>query len=178
MPKNNQSLPTIVIGGGCFWCLDAAYKLAKGITKVEQGYSGGNVTITDDYQVSAGNTGQAEVVQLTYNPKIISLADILDVFWTIHDPTTPNRQGYDVGPQYRSIILYMDDDQKLIIDNSLKQARKIWGNKIVTEIKPFKQFYPAGKYQKDYELNRPDYCQLIINPKLSKLREKFAALIA
>jgi methionine-S-sulfoxide reductase len=178
MPKKIQQLPTIVLGGGCFWCLDAAYKLIKGITKVEQGYSGGNVTITDDYQVTAGNTGQAEVVQLTYNPKQISLDDILDIFWTIHDPTTPNRQGYDVGPQYRSIILYMDDDQKNVIEASLKKAQKIWDDGIVTEIKPFKQFFPAGKYHKDYEQNRPDYCQLIINPKLSKLREKFAALIA
>ena len=120
--------------GGCFWCLDAAYKLIKGVVKVEQGYSGGAVTVVDDYQVSAGIAGQAEVVQLTFNPKIISLTDILDIFWMIHDPTTLNRQGYDVGPQYRSIILYMNEDQKNLIELSLNKAKKIWAIKLLRKL--------------------------------------------
>jgi peptide-methionine (S)-S-oxide reductase len=173
----SKSVQTIILGGGCFWCLDAAYKLIKGVIKVEQGYSGGNIDIVDHYQVATGNTGQAEVVRVSFDPRIIKLTDLLDVFWTIHDPTTPNRQGYDIGPQYRSIILYQGSDQLKIIEASLKKAKEVWGSQIVTEIKPFKQFYPASKYQTDYELNRPDYCQLIINPKLIKLRTKFAALI-
>lgn len=167
----------IVLGGGCFWCLDAAYNLLKGIIKVEEGYSGGNVKNPTDEQIYNQNTGHAEVVRLTFNPKIISLQDILGVFFTIHDPTTKNRQGPDVGPQYRSLIFYLNIDQKKTIDKSITEAQKLWVNKIVTEVSKIGNFYPASEYHKYYEINRPDYCQLIINPKLSKVRAKFVSLI-
>jgi peptide-methionine (S)-S-oxide reductase len=168
----------IVLGGGCFWCLDAAYKLIKGVTKVEEGYSGGDVANPNDEQIYYDNTGHAEVVRLTYDPKIIKLEDILEIFWTIHDPTTLNRQGPDVGPQYRSIVFYENEQQKKSIEACMQKAQAFWDNKIVTEIAKLKNFYPAAEYHKNYEADRPDYCQIIINPKLKKLREKFAARIA
>ena len=170
-------METIILGGGCFWCFDAAYKLIKGIKKVEEGYSGGSVANPTDQQIYYENTGHAEVVRLTYDPLVIKLTDILDIFWTIHDPTSLYRQGPDVGTQYRSIIFYSDNHQKAIIDASLTKAQTVWDNKIVTQVQPFKQFYPAAEYHKDYEINRPDYCQLIINPKLAKLRQKFSRLM-
>jgi peptide-methionine (S)-S-oxide reductase len=171
-------MENIILGGGCFWCLDAAYTLIKGVIKVEQGYSGGNMANPTDEDIYYKDTGHAEVVRITYDPSIIKLTDILEIFWTIHDPTTLNRQGPDVGPQYRSIIFYADDKQKTVIENSMKEAQKVWDDPIVTEVKPIEEFYSAADYHKDYEKNRPDYCQIIINPKLKKLREKFAERIA
>lgn len=167
-------MESIVLGGGCFWCLDATYKLVKGIVTVEQGYSGGGIPNPDDEQIYSEKSGHAEVVRLTYNPKIIALEDILDIFWTIHDPTTLNRQGPDVGPQYRSIVFYENTDQKQIIEAQLQKAQTVWENKVLTEVAPLKNFYPAAEYHKDYETNRPDYCLAVINPKLKKLRKKFA----
>ncbi len=164
----------IVLGGGCFWCLDATYKLVKGINKVEEGYSGGTTANPTDEQIYSEKTGHAEVVKLTYNPKVISLSDILQIFFTIHDPTTKDRQGPDVGPQYRSLIFYSSEEQKKTIEASLTEAQKLWDNKIVTEVTKFDTFYPAAGYHKDYEIYRPDYCQLIINPKLAKLRANFS----
>jgi peptide-methionine (S)-S-oxide reductase len=164
----------IVLGGGCFWCMDATYKLVEGINKVEEGYSGGTVANPTDEQIYSENSGHAEVVRLTYDPKVITLEGILEIFFTIHDPTTKDRQGPDVGPQYRSIIFYSSDDQKKTIEASINKAQKVWDNKIVTEVVRFDTFYPAADYHKDYEVNRPDYCNLIINPKLAKLRAKFA----
>lgn len=165
----------IVLGGGCFWCLDATYNLVKGVTKVEEGYSGGSIANPTDEQIYSQNTGHAEVVRLSYDPKVITLPDILEIFFTIHDPTTKDRQGPDVGPQYRSIIFYANDDQKKEVEVAIKSANKVWDNKVVTEVAKFDTFYPASEYHKDYEINRPDYCQLIINPKLAKLRAKFAS---
>jgi peptide-methionine (S)-S-oxide reductase len=170
-------METIVLGGGCFWCLDAAYKLVRGVTKVEQGYAGGTLANPTYAQVCTGTTGHAEVVRVTFESSVVRLEDILDIFWTIHDPTTLNRQAYDVGTEYRSIILYCDDAQKEIAENSKQAAQKIWNNSIVTEIKQLDQFYPAEDYQNDYEINRPDYCNIIINPKLAKLRQKFSSLL-
>lgn len=167
----------IVLGGGCFWCLHAAYTRIKGVTEVRQGYAGGDRADPSYEQVSMGTSGHAEVVEVTFDPAIISLADILDVFWTIHDPTTLNRQGPDVGPQYRSIILYSDAAQQAVIEKSREAAQAIWNNAIVTAIKPLEKFYPAEDYHYDYETSRPDYCQIIINPKLAKLRAKFTSLL-
>jgi peptide-methionine (S)-S-oxide reductase len=166
---------SIVLGGGCFWCLDAAYKLVKGVVTVEEGYSGGTIANPTDEQIYAGTSGHAEVVRVTYDPRIITLADILEIFWTIHDPTTLNRQGNDVGPQYRSVVFYNNEAQEQVIRVAKQKAQQVWDNKVLTEITEFKNFYPAADYHKDYETNRPDYCQIIINPKLKKLREKFAA---
>jgi peptide-methionine (S)-S-oxide reductase len=179
MDDHSQSskIETIVLGGGCFWCLDASYKLIKGVTKVEEGYSGGTTVNPTDKQVYYENTGHAEVVRVSFDPKIISLAEILEIFWTIHDPTTLNRQGPDVGEEYRSVIFYLDEAQKVVIESSLKKAQEVWDKPIVTQVEQFKEFYPAADYHKDYATNRPDYCQMIINPKLQKLRQKFAERI-
>lgn len=167
----------IVLGGGCFWCFDAAYKLVKGVGRVEQGYAGGTLANPTYAQVCTGTTGHAEVVRVTFDPSLIKLEDIFDIFWTIHDPTTLNRQAYDVGTEYRSIILYADESQKEIAETSKQNAQSIWNNSIVTEIKQLDAFYPAEDYQYDYEINRPDYCNIIINPKLAKLRQKFSSLL-
>jgi peptide-methionine (S)-S-oxide reductase len=175
---SNDQYESIVLGGGCFWCLDAAYKLIKGVVSVEEGYSGGNVENPTDEEIYYRDTGHAEVVRITFDPQVIKLEDILEIFWTIHDPTTLNRQGPDVGPQYRSVVFYLDDKQKKIVETEMKKAQKAWDNKIVTEVTKFENFYPASEYHKNYETNRPDYCQIIINPKLKKLRQKFAARIA
>jgi peptide-methionine (S)-S-oxide reductase len=172
---NNSEV--IVLGGGCFWCFDAAYKIIKGVISVEEGYSGGNLENPTDEQIYSKDTGHAEVVRITFDPQIIKLEDILEIFWTLHDPTTLNRQGYDVGPQYRSVVFYSDDIQKKTIEIAMQKAQEVWDDKIVTEVTKFDSFYPASEYHKNYETNRPDYCQIIINPKLKKLREKFAARI-
>ncbi len=174
---NTEQTETIVLGGGCFWCLDATYKLVKGVVEVEEGYAGGTLANPTYEQVCTGNTGHAEVVKIVFDPSIITLDSILDIFWTIHDPTTLNRQAYDVGTEYRSIILYGDDKQKTVATASKAKAQALWDDPIVTEIKPLEQFYPAEDYQKDYATNRPDYCQIIINPKLSKVRQKFTHLL-
>lgn len=166
---------SIILGGGCFWCLDATYRLVRGINKVVSGYAGGTVPNPTYEQLFTQETGHAEVVRLDFNPAIISLENILDIFWSIHDPTTLNRQGNDVGSQYRSIILYTDKNQQKVIDRSLKKAREIWGN-VVTEVMPAEKFYPAEDYHQNYFANNPEkaYCQIVINPKLEKLRNKFA----
>jgi peptide-methionine (S)-S-oxide reductase len=174
MKQDNQ---VIILGGGCFWCLDATYKLIKGIVKVEEGYSGGKIANPTDDQIYSENTGHVEVVRLTFDPKVISLSDILEIFFAIHDPTTKDRQGYDVGPEYRSAIFYFNDDQKQIIDKSISKAQKLWDGKIVTEVNKFENFYHASEYHLNYEINRPDYCQVIINPKLAKVRSKFASFL-
>ncbi len=167
----------IVFGGGCFWCFDAAYKLVRGVSQVEQGYAGGRLPNPTYEDVCTGTTGHAETVRVTFDSSVIALNDILDIFWTIHDPTTLNRQGHDIGSEYRSIVLYSDEAQKTAVEASKESVQAIWNNAIVTEIKPLDAFYPAEDYQNDYEKNRPDYCQIIINPKLKKLREKFSSLL-
>lgn len=171
---------SIVLGGGCFWCLEAAYQLISGVTKVTSGYAGGAVESPSYEAVCSGNTGHAEVVQVEFDSSIITLADILDIFWIIHDPTSLNRQGNDVGSQYRSLILYESDEQKKIIDASIKIVSKLWPNQIITEVKKLDKFYEAEPEHQNYFKNNPEraYCQVIINPKLKKLREKFAAKLA
>lgn len=170
---------TIVLGGGCFWCLDAGYRLINGVTEVVSGYAGGQLKDPDYYAVSGGQTGHAEVVKVTFDPAVISLEDILDIFWAMHDPTTQDRQGNDVGSQYRSAIYYTTDDQKPVIDKSLASVAKLWDNPIVTEVKELNQFYPAEAEHQNYFTKHPEagYCQVIINPKLAKLRQKFQAKI-
>jgi len=166
----------IVLGGGCFWCLDASYRLLNGAIEVVSGYAGGEIENPTYEQVSCGDTGHAEVVEITFDPKKITLEDILDIFWTIHDPTTLNRQGNDLGTQYRSAIYYTSSQQKDTALKSLANAQKLWSDPITTEVKPLKTFYPAEDYHQNYFANNPDqaYCQVVINPKLAKLREKFS----
>jgi peptide-methionine (S)-S-oxide reductase len=169
---------TIIIGGGCFWCLDAAYRQINGVTEVISGYAGGSQENPSYQSIHQNPTGHAEVVEVSFDPKLINLGTILDIFWAIHDPTTPNRQGNDVGPEYRSIVLYRPE-QKEEVENALSRAQKNWDKQIITELKPLHKFYPAEDYHQDYFNKNPNqaYCQIIINPKLAKLREKFSSLI-
>jgi peptide-methionine (S)-S-oxide reductase len=168
---------TATLGGGCFWCLDAAYREIEGVSHVVSGYAGGERPNPTYEQVCTGRTGHAEVVQVEFDPDVISYADVLDIFWAIHDPTTLNRQGADVGTQYRSVIFYADDDQRRAAEASRDAIQDAWPRPVVTEIVPLQAFYPAEDYHQDYFAKNPDqgYCQLIINPKLKKLRDRYAA---
>jgi len=170
-----QSTESIVVAGGCFWCLDAAFRQIEGVTKVVSGYTGGQTLNPTYYQVASGETGHAEAVEVTFNPAIISLSDILDIFWALHNPTTLNRQGADVGTQYRSAIFYGDDEQRQIVEASVQAVQSLWSDPIVTQVKPLEYFYPAEAEHQDYFNKNPQaaYCQVVINPKLQKLREKF-----
>jgi peptide-methionine (S)-S-oxide reductase len=165
----------IILGGGCFWCLEACYQEVNGISKVVSGYSGGSVLDPTYEDVCMGITGHAEVVELEYNPNIITLDKILLIFWKIHDPTTLDRQGADVGTQYRSCIFYQNDTQKEIIQMQIQTLviNKIFDSPIVTQVLPFHVFYPAEAYHQNYYRNHPElgYCKLTINPKLAKLRD-------
>jgi peptide-methionine (S)-S-oxide reductase len=165
------------LGGGCFWCLDAAFRRVEGVASVVSGYAGGHRADPTYEQVCSGSTGHAEVVQVEFDPQTLPYADVLDVFWAIHDPTSLNRQGADVGTQYRSIILYHDDGQKRIAESSRDAVRQLWSRPVVTEIVPLDVFYPAEEYHQDYYARNPEqgYCQVVINPKLAKLRQRFAA---
>ena len=160
-------------GGGCFWCIEAVYERIEGVKSVVSGYAGGSVPNPTYEQVSTGTTGHAEVVQVEYDPEKISFAEILDLFWKAHDPTTMNRQGADAGTQYRSIILYHDEAQKTAAQNSMKAlaALKTYKGRVVTEIKPLTVFYPAEEYHQDYYDRNPyaGYCAVVISPKLKKL---------
>lgn len=165
------------LGGGCFWCMEAVFSELKGVEKVESGYSGGAVSNPTYQQVCTGRTGHAEVVQVTYDPKVISFKELLQIFFTIHDPTTPNRQGADVGTQYRSIILYHSKDQKAVAENVIKEidSRGVWHRPIVTEIEPFTRFFRAEQYHQEYFRQNAGqaYCQLVIAPKVAKLRQHY-----
>lgn len=167
---------TAILGGGCFWCLEAVYQLVEGVTAGTSGYAGGHMPDPSYEQVSSGATGHAEVVKVDFDPSIITYADLLDIFWAIHDPTTKDRQGHDEGSQYRSIILYLNDSQKDLAQASKAAVAKLWPDPIVTEIASLKQFYEAEASHQNYYNNNSGqgYCQVIINPKLAKLREKFA----
>lgn len=175
---SDSTLEVATLGGGCFWCLDAIYRDVDGVARVVSGYSGGHVPNPTYEQVCAKNTGHAEVTQVWFDPDIISYEDILYIFWRIHDPTTPNRQGNDVGPQYRSIILYHDERQKVIAERSRAEAEAahVWPNPIVTEIVPFEVFYEAEGYHQDYFNRNPNqgYCVYVIDPKVRKFRKAFA----
>lgn len=168
-------MPTQVatLGGGCFWCLEAVYEETKGVTKVISGYMGGESDGANYKSVSSGRTQHAEVVQIHFDPSITTYEALLDIFWTIHDPTTLNRQGADVGPQYRSVIFTHDDEQNKIAKASLAQAQKKFVGTIVTQITPAMPFYEAEDYHQDYYKNNPNqgYCQVVIAPKLKKFRQ-------
>ncbi|MBC7471936.1 MAG: peptide-methionine (S)-S-oxide reductase MsrA [candidate division SR1 bacterium] len=168
-------MENIVLGGGCFWCLEAAYQLIKGVTKITSGYSGGE-TINPSYEtVCDGKTGHAEVVEIEYDHTVITLNELLIIFWKIHDPTSLNRQGGDVGTQYRSCIFYLNEGQKKIIETQIKALteNKTFASPIVTQVAPLDIFYVAEEYHQNYYLKHPEqgYCQFVIGPKLSKLKE-------
>jgi peptide-methionine (S)-S-oxide reductase len=177
MSQSSNSKELATLGGGCFWCLEAVFDELKGIESVESGYSGGHVANPSYREVCDGVTGHAEVVQLTFAPEVISFKEILEVFFTIHDPTTLNRQGNDVGPQYRSAIFYHSPTQKAIAKQVIADltAKRLWSNRIVTEITPFNAFYVAENYHQEYFVhnrNQP-YCRVIIEPKVAKFRKMF-----
>lgn len=165
-------------GSGCFWCTEAIFLDVKGVLKVESGYSGGTVKNPTYKQVCTGTTGHAEVIQLTYDPAVISFEELLEIFWHTHDPTTLNRQGNDVGPQYRSVIFYHDEEQRDLAEHYKKRLieEKVYDNPVVTEITPFEEFYVAEDYHQNYYAlngNAP-YCTFVIQPKLEKFRKVFA----
>jgi peptide-methionine (S)-S-oxide reductase len=164
-------MDTAVFGGGCFWCLEAAYKRFEGVLGVASGFAGGTVENPTYEQVCAGETGHAEVVKIDFDPQLIAYDGLLDIFWKIHDPTTLNRQGADVGTQYRSIILYRTEDQKRGAESSRKKAQSERRERIVTEIRPLGTFWPAEDYHKDYyDTHKSEgYCRIVIAPKLKKL---------
>jgi len=170
---------SIVLGGGCFWCLDAGYRLIDGVINVVSGYAGGITENPDYYSVASGKTGYAEVVRVVFNPNIIGLHKVLEIFWAMHNPTTLDRQGHDTGPQYRSIILTNSSKQRKIAELSIKEVAKLWDEPIVTQLEDLDKFYEAEPEHQNYFEKHPEmgYCQVIINPKLAKLREKFSARI-
>ena len=165
------------LGGGCFWCLDAVYRQLRGVEKVESGYAGGTKPNPTYRDVCGGQTGHAEVVQITFDASLIAYRDLLDVFFTIHDPTTKDRQGGDIGSQYRSIILTHSDDQARVAREAVAEveAEKLYDDPIVTEIEPLTTFYSAERYHQDYFADnaRQPYCQAVIAPKVAKFRQKF-----
>ena len=178
MEQNRASnLETATLAGGCFWCLEAVYDNLKGVTDVVSGYSGGQVPNPSYEQVTTGRTGHAEVVQLTFDPGQVSFRELLEVFFTIHDPTTLNRQGADIGTQYRSAIFYHSPEQKETAEQVINEmeAEKVWPGRIVTEVTPLEVFYPAEDYHQEYYARNPGagYCRVVIAPKVAKFRKKY-----
>ena len=181
-PKNNGKIPPegkelATLAGGCFWCLDSVFREVKGVEKAVSGYAGGTVANPGYAQVCSGATGHAESVQITFDPKILSYRELLAIFFAVHDPTTLNRQGADVGTQYRSVIFYHSEQQKAEAEEAIKQlnASGAWGAPVVTHVEPFQNFYPAEEYHQNYynkNAGQP-YCSAVIAPKLDKFRKQF-----
>lgn len=173
--KNQMEIATLA--GGCFWCLEAVFKQLRGVERVVSGYAGGSVPDPSYQQVCSGTTDHAEVVQIRFDPRQISYRELLEVFFTIHDPTTLNRQGNDVGTQYRSAIFYHDEGQQAIAGQVIREieASGMWGRPVVTQLSPFSDFFPAEDYHQDYFERNPlqPYCQVVIAPKVSKFRQKY-----
>jgi len=168
---------TATLASGCFWCAEAVFSIVKGVEKVESGYTDGSKLNPTYEEVSTGTTGHAEAVQLTFDPEVISFKEILEIFFATHDPTTMNRQGPDVGTQYRSVIFYHDQTQKAAAEAMIDELNKegIWDKPIVTKVEPFKTFYKAEDYHKDYYKRHPEsaYCQQVITPKIAKLQQRY-----
>ena len=172
------NLETAILGGGCFWCLEAVFDGLAGVTSVESGYAGGRIANPTYQQVCDGNTGHVEVVRMTFDPAQISFREILDVFFTIHDPTTLNRQGNDVGTQYRSVIFYTSEEQRRQAEQAIRDlnAAHEWPDPIVTTVEPAPTFYEAEDYHQEYFASNPrqPYCQVVVAPKVRKFQKKFA----
>jgi peptide-methionine (S)-S-oxide reductase len=171
----SEGLETALLGGGCFWCLEAVFEQIDGVEEVVSGYAGGDVPDPTYEQVCSGRTGHAEVVRVRFDPAKVTYRDLLDIFFTMHDPTTPDRQGADVGTQYRSIIFYEDDGQRREAEAAIEavEASQIWNNRVITQVEPAAHFYPAEAYHQEYyrqNATQP-YCRAVIAPKLSKLRK-------
>ncbi len=170
-----------VFGGGCFWCTEAVFQMLKGVSKVESGYAGGTTDSPSYENVSSGSTGHAEVIRVTYDPEIISYEDLLTVFFGSHDPTTPNRQGSDIGEQYRSVILYETEEDRVTAERVAKEIQESLkdGTWVVTQIIPLDTFFPAESYHQNYFKSNTSapYCQIVIEPKVEKVRKRFAELV-
>jgi peptide-methionine (S)-S-oxide reductase len=177
----DNNLQTATLAGGCFWCLEAVFDEVKGVHSVESGYAGGTKANPSYREVCTGTTGHAEVTQVTFDPQIVSYKDILNVFFAIHDPTTMNRQGNDVGTQYRSAIFYHNDEQKKIAEETVKELNNqhIWDKPIVTEVTKLDKFYMAEDYHQEYFANNPNqpYCQAVVAPKVSKFRKQHLEML-
>ena len=178
-PTQNSGSQTATLGGGCFWCLEAVFDDLKGVTDVVSGYSGGHAANPTYQQVCSGSTGHAEVVQVTFDPAQISFREILEVFFSVHDPTTLNRQGADVGTQYRSVIFYHNEEQKQVAQDVMRhfEQQRVWSDPIVTQLAPFEVFYPAEDYHQDYLTLHPTQPYIVFNdlPKIENLKKLFAA---
>lgn len=174
---NMSKFETATFGSGCFWCTEAIFERLKGVIKVESGYSGGTIDNPTYEEVCSGSTGHAEVTQITFDPSVISYEELLGVFWKTHDPTTPNRQGNDIGSQYRSVIFYHNDKQKKLAERYKEELEKagVWDKPIVTEISPFTRFFKAEDYHQNYFENNPaqPYCSFVIAPKVEKFEKVF-----
>ena len=172
------NLETATLAAGCFWCVEAVFDDLKGVEDVVSGYSGGHTENPTYRQVCDGNTGHAEVAQIRFDPSVISFKDVLRVFFSVHDPTTMNRQGNDIGTQYRSAIFYHDEDQKQDAEDVIKEITDegVYDDPIVTEVTPFERFWPAEDYHQEYFANNPNvpYCAAVVSPKVKKFRQKFA----
>jgi peptide-methionine (S)-S-oxide reductase len=168
---------TFVLGGGCFWCLDAVYQKTKGVSAVVSGYTGGHDRSPDYYAVCSGTTGHAEVVAVTFDEEVVPAEVILDMFFVLHDPTTLNRQGYDVGTQYRSSMFYETTEEKILFEEAIERNQPLWAHPIVTEVSRLPVFHRAEEIHQDYYGKFPEqgYCQVIINPKLAKARKYYSA---
>ena len=177
MANSSQPKEVATLAGGCFWCLEAVYDQLRGVEDVVSGYSGGSRPNPTYEQVCSGTTGHAEVVQVTFDPQVVSFRDLLGVFFAIHDPTTPNRQGADVGTQYRSAIFYHSPEQKAAAVQVIGElgAAGLWPRPIVTQVAPFEAFYPAEEYHQEYFARNPTqgYCQAVVAPKVAKFRKQF-----
>jgi peptide-methionine (S)-S-oxide reductase len=179
VPTPNKEV--ITLGGGCFWCLDAVFADIRGVEQVLSGYSGGKVANPTYDDVCTGTTGHAEVTEITFDPAVVSLRELLKIFFTLHDPTTKDRQGNDVGTQYRSVIFYRDATQKAVAEEVIAEisVSNVWDGKVVTELQPFKAFYRAEDYHQDYYRKNPlqPYCLFVIRPKVAKLRKSYLQML-
>lgn len=179
--EEKTMLEEATLGAGCFWCVEAIFEEVKGVKSVVAGYAGGGIPNPTYKEVSTGRTGHAEVTRITYDPSVVSFEQLLEVFWHTHNPTTKNRQGADVGPQYRSVIFYHDEKQKDIAEKSLKKTDEsdLWEDPIVTEIEPLKNYSRAENYHQNFYENNPNhrYCSIVIAPKLKKFRKEFSYLL-
>jgi peptide-methionine (S)-S-oxide reductase len=179
VPTPNKEV--ITLGGGCFWCLDAVFADIRGVEQVLSGYSGGKVANPTYDDVCTGTTGHAEVTEITFDPAVVSLRELLKIFFTLHDPTTKDRQGNDVGTQYRSVIFYRDATQKAVAEEVIAEisVSNVWDGKVVTELQPFKAFYRAEDYHQDYYRKNPlqPYCLFVIRPKVAKLRKTYLQML-
>lgn len=178
-PLENKGNEIATLGGGCFWCLEAVFENLRGVERVVSGYAGGHLADPSYQQVCTGTTGHAEVVQVTFDPSVLSYRELLEVFFGTHDPTTLNRQGADVGTQYRSVIFTHSPEQRRVAEQTVAElnASGIWGRPLVTQVVPLESFYPAEAYHQGYFRNNPGqgYCQAVVGPKVAKFRKHFAA---